>query len=543
MARRAGRVKAPAKGSRGSELLRKLSRPKKKKHLSSKVRRALESKARKKSPKKKRSVAELIRPANAPGSPARRLKRRARPIDWTTASRSADSVEWLNRPNYQIPVFDPSATAEPQIDAKDVEQMTGAVSEAPADQAAESGVATSAELTLEDSSLAEVATGEVTELNEVVAEAEVLPMSGPEFERTLEPTATPADQNRDWLPSVELIRPNERMRSAIDGFLLDLRSEHTRRSYARDLKRFMKFLIVRKNYLGPEPINRLVLVAYKESLVGEDLQPTTVDRHLSTLRSFFGWMVEEGLCEKNPAANVRLLSPKRFSKTNAFTDEEVVDLLSRPNLHTRSGAQHYAILMLLFYCGLRRSELCELKTEQLGRERGHRTLRFTGKGDRERIVVLTQEVWNALKYFFLITRRDPRKPGFIFQPTKNNRTGELNKPMDSSTIFYIVRKYAKECGITKKVSPHSCRATAISNARDHQVPDRAIQEFAGWSSPSMLIHYDKRRTAIDESASHSIQYTEGGTRKVLPQWAVDEDDWDVFLKDEEGAPRDDEAQA
>ena len=73
-------------------------------------------------------------------------------------------------------------------------------------------------------------------------------------------------------------------------------------------------------------------------------------------------------------------------------------------------------------------------------------------------------------------------------------------------VFYIVTSYAKKEGIANRVSPHSCRATAISNARDRNVPDRAIQEFAGWASPDMITRYDKRRTSVEASAAHAISY-------------------------------------
>ncbi len=70
-------------------------------------------------------------------------------------------------------------------------------------------------------------------------------------------------------------------------------------------------------------------------------------------------------------------------------------------------------------------------------------------------------------------------------------------------------------GIQKRVSPHSCRATAISNARDREAPDRAIQEFAGWSSPEMIVRYDKRKTAVEKSAAHMISYGAGPTLPSL----------------------------
>lgn len=310
------------------------------------------------------------------------------------------------------------------------------------------------------------------------------------------------------IQTADLIRPNERLKKSIESFLLDQRSEHTRRAYGKDLKRLVQFLIDRKLRLGVESIDRSVIIAYKDSLLSEGLEHTTIDRHLASLRSFFRWLVEDGVLTKNPAENVRFLNPKRESRTNGFTDAEVRTVLEGPDLHRKTGALHYAVLMMLFYCGMRRSELCDLRTTHIGFEREQHFLRLRGKGNSERIIVLIEPVWNALQFYVQMVRKDLTVDQHLFTPIRNNRTQVANKSLDPSMIFYIVTKYAKRAGIANRVSPHSCRATAISNARDHQVPDRAIQEFAGWSSPSMITRYDKRKSALEKSAVHSISYGE-----------------------------------
>ncbi|MBY0472165.1 tyrosine-type recombinase/integrase [bacterium] len=309
------------------------------------------------------------------------------------------------------------------------------------------------------------------------------------------------------LLTVHLVRPNEQIQQAISAFLLDQRSPHTQRSYGKDLKRFVKFLHVRVFDRGPEVLDRSIVVAYKESLLAEGLEHTTVDRLLASLRSFFRWLEDDNLILKSPAENVRFLNPKKLSKTIGFTDEEVVKILKAPDLHTRTGALHRAILTVLFYCGLRRSEVCELQTSNISLERGHYVMKLRGKGNSERLMVLVPTVIEALQYYFKIVGRDMHQAGqFVFQPIRNNRGKELDKPLDPSMIFYIVKKYAKLAGIANRVSPHSCRATAISNARDHQVADRAIQDFAGWASPDMITRYDKRKNVIEKSAAHAIRY-------------------------------------
>jgi integrase len=131
------------------------------------------------------------------------------------------------------------------------------------------------------------------------------------------------------------------------------------------------------------------------------------------------------------------------------------------------------------------------------------------------VIPLIDPVWNALVHYFVITRRDPGvAEEWLFAPIRNNRTGVANRPLDPSMVFYIVKKYSKLAGIQKRVSPHSCRATAISHARDRNVPDRAIQEFAGWASPEMIVRYDKRKTAVEKSAALAIDY---GVEREAPK--------------------------
>lgn len=315
-----------------------------------------------------------------------------------------------------------------------------------------------------------------------------------------------SDSAPRFLRNGEILRPNESLRASIEGFLLDQRSEHTRRSYGKDLKRFVQYLLHRRMEKGEEKIDRSLIIAYKDFLLSESLEHTTIDRHLATLRSFFRWLVDDGRIEKSPVDGVRFLNPKRLSRTIGFSDEEVRKILSVPNLHTRTGSQHYAILAILFYCGLRRSELCSLRTSNVGMERGQPVFRIRGKGNSERLIVIVPTVWKALNHYFTITARDRSRDQYLFSPIRNNRTGTLEKPLDTSMIFYLVTRYAKEAGVANRVSPHSCRATAISNARDHQVADRAIQEFAGWASPDMITRYDKRKTAVEDSAARAIRY-------------------------------------
>lgn len=198
-------------------------------------------------------------------------------------------------------------------------------------------------------------------------------------------------------------------------------------------------------------------------------------------------------------------------------------MLALPDLHRRTGALHFAVLSTLLYCGLRRAELCALRTTHLSTERGVRVARVRGKGNRERLIVLPPPVWKALTHYARVLGLDLARDQPLFQGVRSpsgptRAPGEIRAPLDPSAVFYIVRRYARQAGITRPISPHSCRATAISNARDREAPDRAIQEFAGWASPAMITRYDKRRTAVEDSAAHRISY--GAMDRLAPAGAA-----------------------
>jgi|GEM_PF-390445 len=350
--------------------------------------------------------------------------------------------------------------------------------------------------------------------------------------KVVEPEVLTQSEQPSEITTYDLIKPKDRLKDSIEGFLLDQRSEHTRKAYGKDIKRFLKFLHARNLAYGVGAMNRTILIAYKESLLTEGLEHTSVDRHMATMKSFFKWLMEDGLISKSPAEGVRFMNPKRLSTTIGFSDEEVKKLLAVPDLHTRVGSLHYAVLMVLFYCGLRRSEVCGLRTSSIGTERNQYVIRLRGKGNAERIIVMIPPVWSALKHYFYITQRKMSEDAPLFKPIKNNRNGITNKPLDPSMIFYIVTKYARQAGIANRVSPHSCRATAISNARDHNVPDRAIQEFAGWASPDMITRYDKRKSAIENSAAFSIIYgAENRSIPVSPEMPLTESTQDQEQKE------------
>lgn len=300
----------------------------------------------------------------------------------------------------------------------------------------------------------------------------------------------------------------------IEPFLQNQLSEHTRRAYEADLKQFFLFL---EGQVNPEDLTTLQpdhIILFRKALeegriTGKTLEKTTINRKLAVVKSFLNWLKLNRLLIENPAQLVKGYPQTQESTLKGFSDEEARRILLLPKLNSKAGALHSAVLHMLFYMGLRKAELIALKMGDLSEERGVPVVKVRGKGHRVRILPLVPIVKASLEHYFDVCRRDRSDlDNFVFRPTKNPFNGNLDKPLGPHAITYIVTHYAKRAGVLQKVSPHSCRATCISNALDKKATHRSVQYLAGWSTPLMIQRYDKRREELKNSAAFVVDYQE-----------------------------------
>ena len=299
----------------------------------------------------------------------------------------------------------------------------------------------------------------------------------------------------------------------IAPFLANQLSAHTRRAYETDLKQFFQFLEGRvdaKTLSGLRSEHVILFRKYLEEgrLTGKPMAQASINRKLAVVKSFFQWLQVNHVASHNPAAYVKGFPQTQESKLAGLSDDEAQRMLDMPDRNSESGALHQAALATLFYLGLRKGELIGLKMGDLDSERGVAVLRVRGKGHRVRILPLTPLLQARIDHYLYVCRRDRTdKEAPLFTPTKNPRFGELKKPLNPNAITYLVLRYAKKAGVLKKISPHSCRATCISNALDRRATHRSVQHLAGWSTPLMIQRYDKRREDLKNSAAFVIDYS------------------------------------
>ncbi len=275
-------------------------------------------------------------------------------------------------------------------------------------------------------------------------------------------------------------------------------SPHTLRAYKNDLKEFFNFA-----NLEPKQIDSMIIRGFISEQILKGKAKTTVSRKLSTIRSFFAYLYNEGIIKINPARVVSSLKIKR--KIPKFlTVDDAFKLVEAPSEDKFTIQRDRAILELLYGCGIRVSELCGLNLEDIDLKEG--LIKVRGKGNKERIIPAGQKAKEAIKKYLAIRQILRIKKNFHDQETPlfiNNRGNRLS----DRQIRRIVEKYAKVVGVLEKIGPHTLRHTFASHLLMEGADLRVIQELLGHSSLSttqIYTHIDLKHLIEIYDKSHPL---------------------------------------
>jgi integrase/recombinase XerC len=313
---------------------------------------------------------------------------------------------------------------------------------------------------------------------------------------------------------------------ALGQFLLNLKVEknsaaQTLRNYRADLLQFLEFMKERvgKSRMGPQTplvpdqVNYLDVRAYLASLHRRNAK-SSVARKLSSLRSFFAYLVREGAVKQNPAEMAA--APKRAQRLpEVLTVDEAFRLMHGPDAALVLGCRDAAMLEVLYSSGLRVSELTSLNLASFDRHLG--VVRVTGKGDKERVVPVGAKAVAALDAYLrrrgeLLGGREEHGALFL-----NRRGGRLT----ARSVARVLRRYVRHCNLSLSVSPHSLRHTFATHLLDAGADLRAVQEMLGHASLSTTQRYthltvDKLMAVYDRAHPRSRL----GTRGAAPAEAT-----------------------
>jgi len=250
-------------------------------------------------------------------------------------------------------------------------------------------------------------------------------------------------------------------------------SENTISAYLHDTDLLFSFLEKKKPELTLKQITLEHLGEFVHYINGMGLGPYSQSRVISGIKSFFNFLVLEKEIETSPA--ILLESPKLgFKLPVVFTAEEMKNIIEKVDLSKPEGERNKAILEILYGCGLRVSELINLKLSYL--HLNEDIIRVTGKGDKQRLVPIGIKAKKQLITYITKVRMgiNPQKgvEDIVFL---NRRGGKLSRQM----VFIMVRKQAEKAGIHKTISPHTFRHSFATHLVQNGADLRAVQELLG----------------------------------------------------------------
>ncbi len=237
------------------------------------------------------------------------------------------------------------------------------------------------------------------------------------------------------------------------------------------------------------------------------IHPRSQARILSGIRSFYKFLLLEDYIQADPTE--LLESPKiGFKLPDVLTVEEIDSIISTIDLSQQEGQRNRAILEVLYSCGLRVSELCNLKLSELYLQEGF--IKVEGKGNKQRLVPISPRAIDELERYFEERSSINVKPGSEDYVFLSFRRGT---PLSRIMIFHIIKEQTELAGIKKNVSPHTFRHSFATHLLEGGANLRAIQCMLGHESiatTEIYTHIDRNmlRSEIIEHHPRNIKYRE-----------------------------------
>lgn len=245
-------------------------------------------------------------------------------------------------------------------------------------------------------------------------------------------------------------------------------SDNTIESYMRDLAQFAHY-ILRMYDVPPKKVEPEMISNYMSRLYELGREKSSQARALSGIKSFFNYLLLEEIIDSSPA---ELIEAPKSSRPlpDTLSTEEIDRLIGSIEDSTTKGLRDRAILEVLYSCGLRVSELCDLKLGDLFFGEGY--IRVIGKGDKQRLVPMSSIARSRIQLYMDVRGKERRKEEILFL---NNRGKKLTRVM----IFTIIKQAAQRAGIEKKISPHTFRHSFATHLLEGGANIRQVQELLG----------------------------------------------------------------
>ncbi|CAE6789607.1 Tyrosine recombinase XerC [Paraburkholderia domus] len=283
----------------------------------------------------------------------------------------------------------------------------------------------------------------------------------------------------------------------------NLDNPRTRRAYQTDLQDFMGFAGIRQ---ADEfrIVTRAHVLAWRKVLEERALSGATIRRKLAALSSLFEYLCEKNAVDFNPVRGAKRPRVDSYEgKTPALGDHQARALLDAPDPTTLKGKRDRALLSVLLYHGLRREELCKLTVRDIHARRGVLHLRIHGKGNKLRYLPLHAGSAGRIHAYLEAVEHGHSPDAPLFQPARRKTHAGLT----ADGVYKIVLAYAAAVHINVQgFGVHSLRATAATNALEHEADIARVQEWLGHANIATTRIYDRRRNRPEDSPTFRVSY-------------------------------------
>ncbi len=265
-------------------------------------------------------------------------------------------------------------------------------------------------------------------------------------------------------------------------------SKNTIASYGYDLQKWIHWIESQQRSI--QMVDALVIREFIEEGKEQGIASTSQSRLISALRSFFDFMVLEGIRKENPMDLIESPQLGRYLP-DVLSQQEVFHLIESVDLSATMGHRDRAILEVLYSCGLRVGELLDLKISNCFFTEGY--LRIKGKGNKERLVPIGKPAIRWVEHY-------QNKDRILLHPLDKDRDilflNTKSSPLSRMTILNIVKREKQKVGIIKEVTPHTFRHSFATHLVEAGADLRAVQEMLGHASittTEIYTHLDRQR--------------------------------------------------
>ncbi|MAG79299.1 MAG: integrase [Sutterellaceae bacterium] len=280
----------------------------------------------------------------------------------------------------------------------------------------------------------------------------------------------------------------------------------TRRAYKNDLNDFMAFVGL-DQVEDLRSITRAHVLAWRTDLEQRTLAKSTVRRKLAALSSLFNYLSDANAVQNNPVDGVKRPKVDTYEgKTPTISDVQARELLSSPDKANKSIKllRDKALLSTLLFHALRREELCLLKVGDIEERRGVKHLKVSGKGGKTRYLPLNPGSASLIYEYLAKAGHGEDRKLPLFRRLNEKSDVAFEKHMTADAIYKIVRHYSGVLDFP--IGVHSLRATAATNALDHDADIKKVQEWLGHANIATTQIYDRRRTKPEDSPTFKVSY-------------------------------------